>query len=53
MVKFDFIEAISWGVASGGYTCFIIGGTYLEKISGEKRKKVAELQEKYLKQIGY
>jgi sugar/nucleoside kinase (ribokinase family) len=51
--QFELIEAISWGVASGGFTCFIVGGTYLEKSPGEKRKRVGELQKKYLKQIGY
>jgi|WetSurMetagenome_2_1015567.scaffolds.fasta_scaffold39205_2 sugar/nucleoside kinase (ribokinase family) len=51
--QFDLIEAISWGVASGGFTCFTIGGTYLEKFHGEKRIKVSELQMDYIKQIGY
>jgi len=48
---FDLIEAISWGVASGGLTCFIPGGTYLENFSGEKLNKVIEYQKDYLKQI--
>lgn len=51
--QFDLVEAISWGVASGGFTCFYVGGTYIEKSLGDKRKKVSELQEEYLKQIGY
>lgn len=50
--EFDFIEAISWGIASGGYTCFTIGGTYIEKSRGEKLKKVNELQKEYIKQTG-
>lgn len=50
--QFDLTEAISWGVASGGFTCFIVGGTYKEKYSGEKREIVTELQKEYLKQIG-
>ena len=49
--EFNLTDAISWGVASGGFTCFIIGGTFLEKQSGEKFKKVNEFREDYLKQI--
>jgi len=51
--QFDLIEAISWGVASGGFTCFTIGGTYIEKYPGEKRGLVSEFQKEYLKQIRY
>ena len=51
--QLDLTEAISWGVASGGFTCFIVGGTFIEKSPGKKRKRVTELQEEYLKQIGY
>jgi sugar/nucleoside kinase (ribokinase family) len=48
---FDLVEAISWGIASGGFTCYTIGGTFLEKYDGEKREKVSELQKEYIKQI--
>jgi sugar/nucleoside kinase (ribokinase family) len=51
--QLDFVEAISWGVASGGFTCFTIGGTFLEKYSGEKRNIINEFRKEYLKQIGY
>jgi mannitol-1-phosphate 5-dehydrogenase len=51
--QFNLIEALSWGVASGGFTCFTIGGTYVEKMPGEKLLKVQELQKEYLIQIGY
>jgi sugar/nucleoside kinase (ribokinase family) len=51
--QFDLVEAISWGIASGGHTCFIIGGTYLENYKWEKLRKVSELQTEYMKQIGY
>jgi sugar/nucleoside kinase (ribokinase family) len=51
--QYDLIEAISWGIASGGLTCFIIGGTYLEKYNGEKLQRAGELQKDYMKQIGY
>lgn len=50
--QIDFTEAISWGVASGGFTCYITGGTYSEKYRGEKLLRVSELQKEYLKQIG-
>ena len=49
--QIDFTEAISWGVASGGFTCFITGGTYIEKYPGEKLNRVSGLQKEYLKQI--
>lgn len=49
---FNLIEALSWGVASGGFCCFTVGGTYLEKAQGEKKEKVRSIQEKYLNQIG-
>jgi sugar/nucleoside kinase (ribokinase family) len=49
---FDMIEAISWGVASGGMTCFCIGGTWFEEEQGEKLAIVKSYQQLYLKQIG-
>ena len=49
--QIDLIEAISWGVASGGFTCFITGGTYHQEQPGDKYNKVAELQKAYRKQI--
>jgi mannitol-1-phosphate 5-dehydrogenase len=51
--QFDLIDAVSWGIASGGFTCLIVGGTYLEKAPEEKFIKVRELQEKYMKQISF
>jgi sugar/nucleoside kinase (ribokinase family) len=38
-------EACSWGIVSGGFACFYMGGTYYEKELGEKLKKM----EPYLK----
>jgi len=49
--RFNLIEALSWGVASGGFSCFTIGGTYIERTPGEKLLKVQEIQKEYLKQI--
>ncbi len=49
--KLDLIDAIAWGVASGGFTCFYVGGTYIEKREGEKLKIVQEFKNEYIKQI--
>jgi len=49
--KLDLTEAIAWGVASGGFTCFYVGGTYIEKSEGEKLKIVQEFKNEYIKQI--
>jgi sugar/nucleoside kinase (ribokinase family) len=49
--KFSLPEAVSWGVASGGFCCFTVGGTYLETAPGEKRKEVEQIQKAYLDQI--
>jgi hypothetical protein len=49
--KYNLEEAVSWGVASGGFSCYTLGGTYLEKSSGEKLKLVRQLQQEYLTQI--
>lgn len=51
--NFDLVETISWGVASGGFSCFTIGGTYLERIPGEKRKAIQPIQRDYFNQIKY
>jgi len=50
--KFNLTEALSWGISSGGFSCFTVGGTYLESSIGEKRKEVEKIQRAYLKQIG-
>jgi sugar/nucleoside kinase (ribokinase family) len=50
--QFNLMEALSWGIASGGFCCFTVGGTYTESFPGEKRKKVELLQMEYLKQTG-
>jgi sugar/nucleoside kinase (ribokinase family) len=50
--QFDLREAVSLGIASGGFCCYTLGGTYVEKIQGEKMKRIFELQREYFKQIG-
>jgi len=49
--KLDLTEACMWGVVSGGYTCFYMGGTYFETSPGEKRALILPYYEKYKKQI--
>lgn len=48
----DMYEALSWAVASGGFTCFYIGGTYYETSPGEKRRQIEEYRQTWLKQTG-
>lgn len=48
----DLREALVWGVISGGYTCFYIGGTFFEKYPGEKYNLLLPYYKKYKQQIG-
>ncbi len=48
---FNMFEALSWGIASGGFACFYLGGTYQENKKGEKLGKIKHYQEAYLSQI--
>ena len=47
----DLMEACCWGVVSGGYNCFYIGGTYLEEYPGEKFEKLKPYYERYKQQF--
>lgn len=47
----DLVEACSWGIASGGFTCFIMGGTYIEFKPGEKLNLVKPYYELYQDQL--
>jgi len=49
--KIDLKEACIWGIVSGGFSCFYMGGTYHEKEPGEKRQRLIPYYEAYLKQI--
>jgi len=51
--RFDFIDIISWAVASGGFACYYYGGTWFENKPGEKLTRVREIRDLYLEQIGY
>jgi sugar/nucleoside kinase (ribokinase family) len=45
--RLDLIEACRWGVVSGGYACFYVGGTWFEQYPGEKREKINPYYELY------
>jgi sugar/nucleoside kinase (ribokinase family) len=48
----DFREACSWGIASGGFTCYYMGGTYFEAYEGEKQARIKPYYESYREQVG-
>jgi sugar/nucleoside kinase (ribokinase family) len=48
----DLYHAISWGVASGGYACFSLGGTRLEGRRGEKLEAITDYVRAYREQLG-
>ncbi len=48
---FDITDAAAWAAASGGFACFCLGGTYLEKKEGEKREKLQRYHDAYYRQI--
>lgn len=50
--SFSLIDAAAWAAASGGFACFCLGGTYLEKAPGEKRGKLQRYHDAYFKQVG-
>lgn len=50
--QFNIVEACKWGIVSGGFTCFLFGGTYFESLSGEKLGKIRPYYEAYCEQIG-
>jgi sugar/nucleoside kinase (ribokinase family) len=50
---FNLAEAVSWGIASGGFCCYTIGGTYVERSPGEKKNAVEALRQEYFIQTGY
>ncbi|MDX9880424.1 MAG: carbohydrate kinase family protein [Prolixibacteraceae bacterium] len=47
----NILEACCWGIVSGGFACFYMGGTYLEKKAGEKLAKIKPYYEAYVMQI--
>jgi sugar/nucleoside kinase (ribokinase family) len=51
--EFSLVEAVCCGVASGGFCCFSVGGTFLEEHPGQKMKETQRIRQDYLTQIGY
>ncbi len=49
--KINLKETATWGTVSGGFSCFYMGGTYHQKKTGEKQKRIVPYYEAYLKQI--
>ncbi len=49
--NFELLEALTWAVASGGFACFYLGGTYLEQQPHEKFAKVEVFKNDYVKQL--
>lgn len=49
--RFDLIDAAVWGISSGGFSCYYMGGTYIEKEKGEKLSKVWQIREDYFNEI--
>jgi sugar/nucleoside kinase (ribokinase family) len=47
----NLLEASCWGIVSGGYACFYMGGTYFEQNSGDKLSKIKPYYESYKRQI--
>jgi sugar/nucleoside kinase (ribokinase family) len=47
----DLTEACSWGIVSGGFACFYMGGTYFEEYPGEKLSRIKPYYESYRRQI--
>lgn len=49
--RFDLIDACALAIASGGFACFYVGGTYLESFRGEKRERVERYYRLYREQL--
>jgi sugar/nucleoside kinase (ribokinase family) len=47
----DLSQACAWGVVSGGFACFYLGGTYMEDRMGEKLKHIKPYLDAYQQQI--
>ncbi len=48
----DLVEALAWGVASGGFACFHVGGVWKESRPGEKRALVEPYAAAWRRQAG-
>jgi len=47
----DMVEACSWGIVSGGFACYHMGGTYIERRKKEKLNLVKPYYQLYRKQV--
>jgi sugar/nucleoside kinase (ribokinase family) len=47
----DLVQAVAQGVAAGGFACSYLGGTFKETFMYEKRDRIRDIREDYLKQI--
>jgi sugar/nucleoside kinase (ribokinase family) len=47
----DLLESIAWGTASGGYCGLHVGGTFFEKIPGEKLELIKPYYDSYKQQL--
>ncbi len=50
--RLDMRHATAWGVASGGFACFSVGGTTIESYPGEKREQIIPYVRAYQRQLG-
>ena len=50
--RLDLYHAVTWGVVSGGYACFSLGGTTIESKRGEKLQALSEYVREYRRQLG-
>ena len=48
---FCLTDACAWAAASGGFACFCLGGTYLEKEPGEKLARLQRYHDAYFAQL--
>jgi mannitol-1-phosphate 5-dehydrogenase len=46
-------DAVAFGVASGGFSCFYHGGTFYEGFPGQKAQQIEKYYREYLIQIGH
>lgn len=49
--KPDLNDACAWGIVSGGFACFYMGGTFFENSAGEKIARLKPYYDNYRKQI--
>jgi sugar/nucleoside kinase (ribokinase family) len=49
--QFSVTEALALAVASGGFACSYLGGTFIETYKGEKRLKIQDFLSDYMMQI--